>query len=24
LALFATHGLDLPHWPVTVRKALTI
>ena len=24
LALFATHGLDLPHWPVAVRKALTI
>jgi seryl-tRNA synthetase len=22
LALFATHGLDLPHWPVAVRKAL--
>lgn len=24
LALFATHGLDLPHWPVAVRKALAI
>ena len=24
LALFATHGLDLPQWPATVRKALTI
>lgn len=24
LALFATHGLDLPHWPVAVRKALTV
>jgi seryl-tRNA synthetase len=24
LALFATHGLDLPHWPVTTRKALMI
>jgi seryl-tRNA synthetase len=24
LALFATHGLDLPHWPVAVRKALMI
>jgi seryl-tRNA synthetase len=22
LALFATHGLDLPHWPTNVRKAL--
>ncbi len=22
LALFATHGLDLPRWPATVRKAL--
>jgi hypothetical protein len=24
LALFATHGLDLPHWPVATRKALMI
>jgi seryl-tRNA synthetase len=24
LALFASHGLDLPHWPVAVRKALMI
>src|SRR5271169_2232420 len=24
LALFATHGLDLPHWPVAVRKALAL
>jgi seryl-tRNA synthetase len=24
LALFATHGVDLPHWPVAVRKALMI
>jgi seryl-tRNA synthetase len=24
LALFATHGLDLPHWPVAVREALMI
>jgi len=24
LALFATHGLDLPHWPVAVREALAI
>jgi seryl-tRNA synthetase len=24
LALFATHGLDLPHWPLAVRKALMI
>jgi seryl-tRNA synthetase len=24
LALFATHGLDLPHWPASVRKALSI
>jgi seryl-tRNA synthetase len=24
LALFATHGLELPQWPTTVRKALTI
>jgi seryl-tRNA synthetase len=24
LALFATHGIDLPHWPAKVRKALTI
>jgi seryl-tRNA synthetase len=24
LALFATHGLDLPNWPARVRKALTI
>ena len=24
LALFATHGADLPHWPVAVRKALMI
>jgi hypothetical protein len=24
LALFATHGLDLPHWPIAVRKALGI
>jgi len=24
LALFATHGLDLPHWPLAVRKALAI
>jgi seryl-tRNA synthetase len=24
LALFATHGLDLTHWPVIVRKALMI
>jgi len=24
LALFATHGLELPHWPTPVRKALGI
>jgi seryl-tRNA synthetase len=24
LALFASHGLDLPHWPVAVRKALML
>ena len=24
LALFATHGLDLPRWPAAVRKALTL
>jgi seryl-tRNA synthetase len=24
LALFATHGLELPHWPVAVRKALAL
>jgi seryl-tRNA synthetase len=24
LALFASHGLDLPHWPVAVRKGLMI
>jgi seryl-tRNA synthetase len=24
LALFATHGVDLPHWPIAVRKALMI
>jgi seryl-tRNA synthetase len=24
LALFATHGLDLPHWPAAVRKALML
>jgi seryl-tRNA synthetase len=24
LALFATHGLELPKWPVTVRRALMI
>ncbi len=24
LALFVTHGLDLPHWPVATRKALMI
>jgi seryl-tRNA synthetase len=24
LALFATHGVDLPHWPMAVRKALMI
>jgi seryl-tRNA synthetase len=24
LALFATHGLDLPHWPMSARKALAI
>jgi seryl-tRNA synthetase len=24
LALFATHGLDLPLWPLSVRKALSI
>jgi len=24
LALFAAYGLDLPHWPVAVRKALTL
>jgi seryl-tRNA synthetase len=24
LALFATHGIDLPRWPAAVRKALTI
>jgi seryl-tRNA synthetase len=24
LALFATHGVDLPHWPAAVRKALMI
>jgi seryl-tRNA synthetase len=24
LALFATHGLELPQWPASVRKALTI
>ncbi len=24
LALFATHGLDVPHWPASVRTALTI
>jgi seryl-tRNA synthetase len=24
LALFATHGLDLPRWPVAVRKALAL
>ena len=24
LALFATHGLDLPRWPAAVRKALML
>jgi seryl-tRNA synthetase len=24
LALFAAHGLDLPHWPVAARRALAI
>jgi hypothetical protein len=24
LALFATHGVDLPQWPVRVRQALLI
>ena len=24
LALFATHGVDLPHWPVAVRRALSL
>jgi seryl-tRNA synthetase len=24
LALFATHGIDMPHWPLSVRKALSL
>jgi seryl-tRNA synthetase len=24
LALFATHGIDMPHWPLAVRKALSL
>ncbi len=24
LAMFATHGIDLPHWPVAVRRALSL
>jgi hypothetical protein len=24
LALFATHGIDMPLWPLSVRKALSL